>query len=155
MMAKEQPKNRLPGTRQRTKTRIIGDSMAQQQFKDECDINKIMAKYQKSGLVTHVAQYQGRYDDFTVLPDFKTALDTMNEAQAMFLTIPSDIRAQFENDPGKFVEFATDPKNLDQMRDLGLAPPAPVQPESEKPKSARAAEIPAEKISEEPTNTPS
>ena len=146
---------RLPYTRERTVTRFTQPSMAQQQFKEECDINNIMAKYQKSGLVTHVAKYQGKYDDFTVLPDFKTALDTMNEAQEMFLTIPSEIRREFDNDPGKFVEFATDPDNLDELREMGLAPKPQPQPSGEKPKRAKAAENPPEQVSETPAITPS
>lgn len=102
---------------------VIGEvSMTQQHMKDECDINNIMAKYQKTGLITHVAKYQGMYDDFTVMPDFKTAMDTMLEAQEMFLTLPSDIREKFDNDAGEFVEFATDSRNYDEMVDLGLVP---------------------------------
>jgi phage internal scaffolding protein len=101
----------------------IGDiSMTQQHMKDECDINNIMAKYQKTGLITHVAKYQGIYDDFTVMPDFKTAMDTMMDAQEMFLSLPSDIREKFDNDAGAFVEFATDSRNYDEMVDLGLVP---------------------------------
>lgn len=97
-------------------------SMTQQHMKDECDINNIMAKYQKTGLITHVAAHRGNYDDFTIMPDYKTAMDTMMSAQEMFLTIPSEIRAHFENDAGQFVEFATDPDNYDQMVDMGLVP---------------------------------
>ena len=96
--------------------------MAQQQFKDECDINNIMSKYQKTGLITHVAKHQGDYHDFTVMPDFKTAIDTIHEAEAMFMEIPANIREQFENDPGKFVEFATDDCNYDEMVRMGLIP---------------------------------
>ena len=113
---------RAPYTRERLTTHVNGPSMTQQHFADECDINKIMAKYQRDGLVTHVAKYQGKYDDYTVMPDFQTALNTMKEAEEMFLSIPSEIRREFENDPGKFVEFATDPENIDKMREMGLAP---------------------------------
>ena len=113
---------RAPYTRERQITTIEGPTMAQQHFADECDINKIMAKYQRDGLVTHVAKYQGKYDDYTVMPDFQTALNTMKDAEEMFLSIPSEIRREFDNDPGKFVEFATDPENIDKLREMGLAP---------------------------------
>lgn len=97
-------------------------SMAQQHMKDECDINNIMAKYQKTGLITHVAKHQGNYDDFTVMPDFKTAMDTMAAANEMFLEIPAALREKFDHDAGQFVEFATDPNNYDEMVELGLVP---------------------------------
>ena len=135
---------------------VVGESMTQQHMKDECDINNIMAKYQKTGLITHVAKYEGNYDDFTVMPDFKTAMDTMMAAQDMFLTLPSDVREKFDNDPGTFVEFATDSCNYEEMVELGLVP-IEVQQANEarnafkkaKKKSAKA-EIPADKISEKP-----
>jgi hypothetical protein len=46
------------------------------------------------------------------------------------MQLPSDIRAKFDNDPGEFFEFCTDPKNADEMVQLGLreAPPSPELP---------------------------
>lgn len=39
-------------------------SMAQQHFKDECDVNNILRKYESTGLVTHVANGTPSYGDF-------------------------------------------------------------------------------------------
>ena len=36
--------------------------------------------------------------------------------------LPSDIRKLFDNDPGEFFEFATNPANAGKMAELGLAP---------------------------------
>jgi hypothetical protein len=52
------------------------------------------------------------------------ALDLMTVAQSQFMLLPAKVRREFENDPVQFVEFASDPANLDQMRLWGLAPPA-------------------------------
>ena len=38
-------------------------SLTKQSFKDECNINNIMSKYMKDGLIGHVNKHQGRYDD--------------------------------------------------------------------------------------------
>lgn len=96
-------------------------SLTKQEFKDECDINKIMAQYQRTGLVSHVARYQGDYSDVADAVDYQTALNIMKEAQDMFMTVPSSVRSQFDNDPGKFLEFVQDPNNAEKMYEMGLA----------------------------------
>ena len=40
-------------------------SMTKQSFADECDINNIMKRYIKDGVVNHLNTYQGNYGDFT------------------------------------------------------------------------------------------
>lgn len=115
---------RTRGSRRRVFTPVGESNATDQSFKDECDINFIMKKYQKTGLLDHVNQYQGHYGDFSEAPDYHTALNKMNEAQEMFLTVPSSIREIFNNDPGEFLEFVLDSDNEQEMRELGLLPPA-------------------------------
>lgn len=105
-------------------------SLARQEFADECDINVIMARYEKTGVITHVADRAPIYVDLTVVPsDLMTAMSVLNTAEEGFMTLPAKIRREFDNDPMKFVEFATKAENLDQMRTWGLAPPAPAEVE--------------------------
>ena len=96
-----------------------GPSMTKQSHKDECDINRIMAKYQKTGVITHVAKYAMEYGDATDL-DYQTALNTVLEAQRMFADLPSSVRRKFDEDPAQFLEFVQNPENVDEMRELGL-----------------------------------
>lgn len=58
--------------------------------------------------------------DFTEVGDFKTAMDTMLAAQAIFDSLPAKVRARFGNDPQAFLEFTSDPDNRDEMRKMGL-----------------------------------
>jgi len=102
--------------------RCLDASLAKQANRDESDINTIMAKYEKTGLVNHVKEYQGRYEDVSNAVDYQAALHIVNEAQEMFLSLPSSIRKRFDNDPAEFLEFATNPANLEELRDLGLLP---------------------------------
>lgn len=95
-------------------------SMTKQEFKDECNINNIMAQYQKTGLVNHLNKYEGRYDDVSGAVSYQEAHDIMMRAESMFMSVPSSIRAKFDNDPGKFLEFVTDPANSEEMRKMGL-----------------------------------
>lgn len=110
------------------------DGMARQEFADECDINVLMATYEKTGVLNHYNTKQPQYLDVTEVPDLSQALRYMDDAQAAFMSLPATVRREFDNDPIKFVDFASDPGNLDQMRKWGLAPPAPVtEPISEAP----------------------
>ncbi|WNK13315.1 MAG: internal scaffolding protein [Microvirus sp.] len=111
-------------SRYRSPMAVYGPLITKQEFKDECDINHIMAKFAKTGLIDHVNKYPGGYGDFTNQPtDYQSALNQVIQAEEMFLSLPSGIRTQFQNDPGQFLAFAEDPRNETKMRDLGLLPP--------------------------------
>lgn len=112
------------GPRSRLVKETPGESMAKQSFRDECDINTIMAKYQKSGIVTHLAAHQGRYGDFIDAPTYHQAMNAIVAAQDAFMSLPAAIRARFDNDPANFLDFAQDPENIDELREMGLAHPA-------------------------------
>lgn len=104
----------------------VGESLTKQSFHDETEINNIMRRYRETGIIEHVKKYQGRYGEFDTVPDYQTALNRLHEAQEMFMSLPADIRKRFQNDPGEFLAFATDPKNADELIEMGLAErPAP------------------------------
>ena len=110
-------------------------AMTKQAPKDECDINRIMAKYEKDGLLDHLNTHQGDYGDFVDFNDYHSSLNAIHAAQNAFMSIPPAIRAKFNNDAAQFLEFTQDPKNLDQMVDLGLARrPVKASPDAEPPK---------------------
>jgi phage internal scaffolding protein len=118
---------------ERQKTYPEGVSLTKQSFQKEADINNIVKKYQKTGVITEAHNFEGLYGDFTAM-DFREAIHKAREAEEIFMEVPSKIRLQFDNDPGAFIDFATNPENITQMRDWGLAspeeqPPAPVQVE--------------------------
>lgn len=98
-------------------------SLTKQSEKDECNINKIMAKYEKTGLVNHVMSQEAVYGDFSQVTDYQDALNKINAAQALFDALPAQIRSKFENDPTLFLEFAQNPENADQLIEMGLAVP--------------------------------
>jgi len=88
----------------------------------ETDVNNIMRKYEKTGILTHVARYAGEYGDFSGVPDYKEGLERIMAANEMFDSLPARLRDRFGNDPAKFIDFATNPENLDELRTMGLAP---------------------------------
>jgi len=128
--------------RTRLTFKTVGESMTHQSMAPECDINRIMAKWQKTGVIEHANQFQGQYGDFSEIPTYQEAMDKVIRGQEVFMTLPSSIRRMFDNDPGQFLEFATDPKNLDQMIEMGLAEREVIEPETKpaaKPKAASKA----------------
>ncbi|QCQ84567.1 internal scaffolding protein [Blackfly microvirus SF02] len=100
-----------------------GVSMTRQEFAAESDINNIMAQYDGQWPPPPNG-YVPQYLDFSNVPDLMTAHAISTAAAAAFMTLPARVRAEFENDPMKFVDYASNPDNLDQMRAWKLAPPA-------------------------------
>lgn len=113
---------RGPSTNPRVRVAFTceGPSVTKQSFKDECDINMIMKKYQKTGAITHLNNRGGEYG-FADAIDFREALEVVNRAQDLFDALPSSIRKMCNHDPGEFLEFVQDPKNAEELVKLGLA----------------------------------
>lgn len=99
----------------------------QQHFAEKCNINSIMAKYKKTGLLPVVTGKTPQFGDFSQVHDYQTALHKINEAQEAFDSLPAEIRKRFDNEPAKFIEFVEDSQNKDEAIKLGLiAQPEPV-----------------------------
>lgn len=100
-------------------------SLAQQQFKDECDINNILRQFNITGQLPD-APLSPKYGDFTGISDYKTALDRVIAADEEFMNLPATIRARFENEPAKLIEFLDDASNREEAEKLGLVEPKQV-----------------------------
>ena len=97
-----------------------------QEFKDESDINTIMAAYNRTGELPHVNELAPQFLDVTDM-DFHTHMNYIREAQELFEALPSEMRSRFQNDPGAFVDFTSDPINRPEMARLGLLSPEATQ----------------------------
>lgn len=117
------------GDRNRTKQIVGEETRTQQHLAAETDVNAIMRKYEKTGVLTHVARYAGEYGDFSGVPDYQTGLNMVMAADEMFSSLPARIRDRFNNDPARFIAFATNADNLEELRKMGLAPELPKPPE--------------------------
>ncbi len=128
--------------RVRIQTETGGESRTKQSFKNECDINNIMAKYQKIHTIEHVNERSGEYG-FASGFDLKEAMDQVQQAQIMFDELPSSIRTKFNNQPGEFLDFVQDEDNIPEMIELGLATADPrvkeTQPQA-KPGAGKSSE---------------
>lgn len=98
-------------------------SLAQQHFKDECDINTILEKFNITGLLPE-SPLSPRYGDFTGIGDYHTAMNRVMAAKDEFMTLPAQIRARFNNDPAQLIEFLENSDNRKEAEELGLVEPA-------------------------------
>jgi len=115
-----------------------GDGLTEQNHKDETDINQIVRKYNKTGLIDHLNQFEKQYGDMTGY-DYQDAMNTVAAANTMFEGLPSAIRNKFDNDPAKFINFVDDESNADKLVEMGLAKPkvsTPVDEGSKEPVEA-------------------
>lgn len=109
-----------PNGSKKVQTIFEEETLAQQQFKDQCDVNKIMEKYKKGKPITHLNTSSGVYADLLEIPDYREALEIVRHAQDAFLDLPAKIRAEHENDPQKLIQWLQDPSNDDKAVELGL-----------------------------------
>lgn len=131
---------------------VYDDGMTKQSFKDSCDINKMLKKAQKQGSLAHLIKYPeavyGEFDgEFTLLD----ATQKIARAGQIFGDLPSEVRAEYGNDPIAYVtDMNTRVKNGE---DIAKLLPAIAEPGSYFPnpverggKGAGAATAPTEAV---------
>lgn len=131
------------GPKKRVQYESERPSMTKQSFVQETNVNFIISKYRKTGMLEHVNNHQGSYGEYQTI-DFQEAMEAVRAAEGMFSTLPADVRKRFRNDPAAFLEFVDDPQNLDEMRTLGLLPAKPEPPAEPPPAPAPQPSTPAE-----------
>jgi len=94
-------------------------SLAVQDAAEEADINTIVRRFGLTGQLPDAVDAPV-YADFEEVLDFHSAMVAVRKAETAFMTMPADVRARFANDPGRFVDFCSDEKNLAEMKELGL-----------------------------------
>jgi len=94
-------------------------SRTKQSFRDECDINTLMRRYERSGVLPNGVG-NARYGDFSAVGDFMEAQNLILRSQAQFRALPSRVRDRFRNDAGEFLRFVNDKRNYDEAKALGL-----------------------------------
>ena len=94
-------------------------SLTQQHFAPECDINNVIARFTKTGVLPE--KPGAFYADFASGMDYRETLDFLRATQEEFLSLPAETRARFNNDPGALIDFVNDPANANRFEEVGLA----------------------------------
>lgn len=100
----------------------IYPSRTKQSMKDEVDINRVVARYIKTGMITHVNERTPIYQDVSDVVGYREALDRVREVEVFFSGLPATVRAEFGNDPTQFLDFMADPANAQTADEMGLKP---------------------------------
>ena len=110
------------------------ESLTQQSFAHETDINTIVDRFMKSGVLPTPSSMP-QYADYDGVFDFQSAMNVVRQADENFMRLDARVRSRFGNSPQKFLEFFADPANADEAVRLGLAIP---QPKAAQPTSPAA-----------------
>lgn len=117
-----------------------GKGRTKQSFRDECDVNKLMARYHKTGRLPDLIKQDPQYGDFSKPFDYQESLATVERAKYMFSQLSAKVRRRFEDNPIKMLEFVNDPRNMSEMVELGLAIKRELQNVDDKPLSGTEAD---------------
>jgi len=94
-------------------------SLTKQSFRDETNINNIMARYVKTGIIEHINSLPGTFG-FVPNIDFREAQEIVLEGQKKFAELPAIIREKFNHNPAEFVEFCLNPTSTPDLAAMGL-----------------------------------
>lgn len=108
------------------------ENLTKQSFKDEADVNIIVARYAKNG--QPLPQAPGQFLDVSDVPEYQEALNRVQSIQATFAALPAEVRLEVGNDPEQFVaRTLSDPEwavkhGLATKRDQPPSQPASAAP---------------------------
>lgn len=107
-------------------------SRTKQSDRDSVNINSIVAKYNKTGILPGMKNLP-EYGDFTASTTLHESMNIVKEAEAAFASLPAEVRAAVGNDPGALLDLVADPAQRDKAIELGL-----IEPDTNNPGSPRA-----------------
>lgn len=121
--SEQQQSSDVKKRRELTSTHPVGKSLTKQADTAACNIDNILSQYRKTGLINHLNEHEGRYQNVSTCEDFQTAMNIVCKAEESFQNLPSEIRQDFRNDPAEFLKFVAEPENHDALVKYGLAVP--------------------------------
>lgn len=106
----------------RTATYCRDESKTQQHFKDEQDINVIVSRVLRTGELPAIP-IPPRYADLTTQEDYHAMLNRIAETNGLFYRLDPEIRAEYANDPGAWLQDVNtklESGDLAPLREMGL-----------------------------------
>jgi len=102
-------------------------SRTKQNERDRCDIRNIIKRYKTTGKLPLSAHAQNgpMFGEFHNLPTYHEMSNIIIEARAKFMSLPSALRKDFDNDPGEMIAFLQNPENKEEAIRMGLMVPPP------------------------------
>lgn len=100
-------------------------SRTKQAFKEETDVNRLVARAARGESLSHLEKHGAVYGDFSDFDDLLTAYKRIETAKGIFAELPGELRREFRNDPFEFFAFVNDPENVDRLETVLPALAAP------------------------------
>lgn len=94
--------------------------LTKQEFKDDCDLNRIIERYTPQMLIESYNALKGAYGDFSDTLSHQEARQRVIETESWFESLPAQLRSMFDHDVSKCVDYLENPANQDQAVQLGL-----------------------------------
>ena len=111
-------------------------SLTQQQFKDECDMNRIVQNAARGIAPRFMQRGVPQFGDFSEVPSLTDAYDVISRAEEAFMNLPAQLRLELGNDPARINEITKD--QIERFK-LGKALPPSSQPSEASPAAGQAA----------------
>lgn len=108
-------------------------SRTKKAFQADVDLNQVIDRYHKTGILPQLNTRQPTYGDYTNPIDYQEAQNKIILANGLFAALPAHVRRQFDDNPANFLEFASNPDNQAEMVEMGLAEPSSLPSRSTKP----------------------
>ncbi len=93
---------------------VYDDGRTKQSHKDETDIVKIMARFDRTGTISHVTKFEAVYADYSDF-DYHDQLQKLTRGREIFDQLPAEVRREFNQSPADFFDFVNDPANKDDL----------------------------------------
>lgn len=84
-------------------------TMTRQSEADACDVNRIMARYVKTGVLPQ-GSGAGFYADVTEAGDFMVMQEKVAQVCKAFSLLDAPVRQRFENDPALWLDYLGSPE---------------------------------------------
>lgn len=132
-----------------------GPSTVHSEFKDECNLPKLMRRWKRDGTLGHRLQPSSwPVADLTFgAQTFAEAARVLRDAELAFMDLDPKVRTHFHNDPERLLQAldqAGDPAVRAQLEQLGLLEPLPAPSQDAQASAKPAAGTPQPKPAEAP-----
>lgn len=129
-MAKLEKEITRPRAGKRVTFVTSGECRVEQHHKKNCDINAIVARSLPNDEIPMVRAMDvpGVAKDVSWVTDYHTACNIVKSGEEAFMSLDPQTRKEFDNDPGKFLDYVSNPDNREDLIDRGYIDPDPEEP---------------------------
>ncbi len=101
--------------RARVQTFFTEPSLTVQSDSEKADIQKIMARYQATGIMESLDEADLLYKDISEFTDYADAMREIRKAEDQFMSLPSKVREIFDHDVAVWLDTAEDEDKRDAL----------------------------------------